>query len=139
VSQKKLALFLLAAVVLILALGFMHSFSAASVPAAPSFLFGEIAIAERSSDEYYPAIAYNSIHNEYLVVWENLWPGGSEDIYAQRISSTGQLLSWFAVSSSSHNQSMTVTWWFGLTIIMATAAIGTFMGVSSHGVDRTLG
>jgi hypothetical protein len=104
VSQKKLALFLLAAVVLILALGFMHSFSAASVPAAPSFLFGEIAIAERSSDEYYPAIAYNSIHNEYLVVWENLWPGGSEDIYAQRISSTGQLLSWFAVSSSSHNQ-----------------------------------
>jgi hypothetical protein len=103
-SHKKLFLLLLAAVVLVLILGIKHSPSTAAVPAAPSSLGGEIVISERDSNEYGPAIAYNSIHNEYLVVWENMWPGLTHDIYAQRISSTGQLLSWFAVSSSSNNQ-----------------------------------
>jgi hypothetical protein len=64
----------------------------------------EIAISERESAEYAPAIAYNSIHDEYLVVWENLWPGGSHDVYAQRVSASGELLSWFVVASSANDQ-----------------------------------
>jgi hypothetical protein len=44
-----------------------------------------------------PAVAYNPNHDEYLVVWENNWPG--RDIYAQRVSSRGELLSWFSVAS----------------------------------------
>ena len=68
------------------------------------FLGPEIAISERVSDEYSPAIAYNSVHDQYLVVWENIWPGGHHDIYAQRISGDGRLLTWFAVASGSHKQ-----------------------------------
>ena len=63
--------------------------------AAASNLGPEIIISERDSEEYSPAIAYNSNHNEYLVVWENDWGGGYHDIYAQRISGDGRLLSWF--------------------------------------------
>ncbi len=64
----------------------------------------EIAISERASNEYSPAIAYNPDHDEYLVVWENLWPGGSHDVYAQRISASGGLLRWFSVASSPNDQ-----------------------------------
>jgi len=63
----------------------------------------EIAISERESNEYSPDIAYNSVHNEYLVVWENLWAGGHHDVYAQRVSSGGTILSWFAVVSSTNS------------------------------------
>jgi hypothetical protein len=59
----------------------------------------EITISARDSLEYSPAIAYNSKHNEYLVVWENDWGGGYHDVYAQRISGSGQLLSWFALTT----------------------------------------
>jgi hypothetical protein len=76
------------------------------MPTTP--LFGEeIIISELESDEYEPAIAYNSIQHQYLVVWENKWgttPGSHHDIYAQRLTSTGQLLSWFAVSVNSNSQ-----------------------------------
>lgn len=76
-----------------------------ALPATPAeAMSGEITVSERTSDEYSPAVAYNTNHNEYLVVWENIWPGGSHDIYAQRVSSTGQLLSWFAVSTSANNK-----------------------------------
>ena len=60
--------------------------------AALSNLGSEIMISERNSQEYSPAIAYNSKHNEYLVVWENDWGGGYHDIYAQRISGNGRTL-----------------------------------------------
>jgi hypothetical protein len=54
------------------------------------------------SERYVPAVAYNSLHNEYLVVWYNEWPGGGRDIYARRVSASGKLLSWFAVSAGSN-------------------------------------
>jgi len=50
-----------------------------------------------NNDESRPAIAYNSADGIYLVVWGNNWGGGHQDIYAQRISRTGRLLSWFYV------------------------------------------
>ncbi len=58
----------------------------------------EIVISTLNNAKYSPAVVYNWKHNEYLVVWENVWPGGSHDIYAQRISDRGDLISWFAVS-----------------------------------------
>jgi hypothetical protein len=47
------------------------------------------------------AIAHNGSHYEYLVVWFNNRPV-TQDIYARRVSDSGQLLSWFAVSSASN-------------------------------------
>ena len=57
-----------------------------------------------SSDEHYPAVAYNYVHKEYLVVWQNEWPGGSRDIYARRVSESGQILSWFSTSTGANNR-----------------------------------
>jgi hypothetical protein len=45
-----------------------------------------------------PAIAYNSQDQEFLVVWENDRPSANNDIYAQRVSIDGRLLSWFYVA-----------------------------------------
>jgi hypothetical protein len=57
-----------------------------------------------TSDEHTPAVAYNYLHKEYLVVWSNEWSGGSRDIYARRVSESGQVLSWFCVTTSANKQ-----------------------------------
>ena len=54
-------------------------------------------ISERSSSESQPAIAYNYIDQEYLVVWSNYWGPSVWDIYAQRVSIDGRLISGFYV------------------------------------------
>ena len=53
-------------------------------------------ISELEGNEYAPAIAYNSNHDEYLVVWHDVY----EVVHARRVSSTGQLLNSFDVSTS---------------------------------------
>ena len=40
---------------------------------------------------FLPAVAYNSLQKQYLVVWHNQW-SGSRDIYGQRLGSNGQLV-----------------------------------------------
>jgi len=50
-------------------------------------------------DNQEPAVAYNSNHDEYLVVWYNDQGGGMWDIYAQRVGGDGTLLSDFCVVS----------------------------------------
>jgi len=74
-------------------------FAAAPAASTPN-LGGEITISALDNVQYSPAIAYNWKHREYLVVWENVWGGGGHDIYAQRISDQGELLSWFYVPAS---------------------------------------
>lgn len=59
-------------------------------------LGGEIVISALDNEQNLPSVAYNWKHDEYLVVWHNTW-GGKSDIYAQRITGQGELLSWFAV------------------------------------------
>jgi hypothetical protein len=53
-----------------------------------------------------PAVAYNSRHDEYLVVWSNMRGGGAwRDIYARRVRADGTLLSYFTVAHNAgfHN------------------------------------
>ena len=57
-----------------------------------------------NGERYRPAEAYNYTHREYLVVWHNTWPGGQRDIYARRVSDTGQVLSWFCVTTGANNR-----------------------------------
>jgi hypothetical protein len=48
-----------------------------------------------------PDVAYNSLHDEFLVVWtNNRLDASTIDIYARRIASDGSLLSWFCVVSA---------------------------------------
>jgi hypothetical protein len=53
---------------------------------------------EGNAERYHPAVAYNYLHGEYLVVWHNTWPG-NRDIYARRVSRAGQILSWFCITT----------------------------------------
>jgi hypothetical protein len=71
--------------------------------AATSRLSSEIYISGSTPASYeeLPATAYNSSHAEYMVVWNNNRPV-TQDIYARRVSRSGQLLSWFAVSTASN-------------------------------------
>ncbi len=64
-----------------------------------------IVISDLNGDDWAPDIAYNSVHNEYLVVWDHIAPGDVVDVYAQRISGDGRLLSTFLVASNPYNQS----------------------------------
>ncbi len=57
-----------------------------------------------NGERYRPAAAYNYIHREYLVAWHNTWPGGQRDIYARRLSDSGQVLSWFSVTTGANNR-----------------------------------
>lgn len=92
------------AILMLLTIGLMQSSSSSAASLIPTNLGDEIFISVRESDELRPKIAYNSVHDEYLVVWKNVWPGGHHDIYAQRISGSGRLLSWFAVASNTNSQ-----------------------------------
>lgn len=89
---------------IILLLGLTFSASSSTQQIKSSFPTDMIAISTLVSNQYSPDIAYNSLHNEYLVVWENLWAGGGHDIYAQRVSTDGHLLSWFSVSTSAYSK-----------------------------------
>jgi hypothetical protein len=70
---------------------------------AAANLSGEIFISELSDAEYSPAIAYNSVRNQYLVVWEVAHSDVYHDIYAQRLSGDGRLLSGFSLATG-HSQ-----------------------------------
>jgi hypothetical protein len=51
------------------------------------------------ANRYAPSIAYNWRRREYLVVWHNTWPDGHRDVYARRVSESGELLSLFTISA----------------------------------------
>jgi len=57
----------------------------------------EIIVSQLDNEQHLPSVAYNWKHHEYLVVWHNTWGGGFRDIYAQRVSERGELLSGFTV------------------------------------------
>jgi hypothetical protein len=57
------------------------------------------------TERYAPAVAFNSNHSEYLVAWQNLWPGGLKDIYARRVSAdTGSHIRWIIITEGSSNR-----------------------------------
>ena len=66
---------------------------------------GEIIISEINGEEWSPDVAYNSVHDEYLVVWDYVAPGEIVDVYAARVSAIGQVLDVFPVASNPYNQS----------------------------------
>ncbi|MEZ4556352.1 MAG: hypothetical protein R2854_07880, partial [Caldilineaceae bacterium] len=71
--------------------------------ASDTHLGGEIVVSALDNDQLWPAVAYNPQHREYLVVWQNNW-SGNRDIYAQRVDAQGDLLSWFAVTTGTHDR-----------------------------------
>ncbi len=58
----------------------------------------EIPVSVLDNQQYNPHVAYNSVRDQYLVVWHNFW-GGSRDIYGRRLDGEGNLLSSFTISA----------------------------------------
>jgi hypothetical protein len=77
----------------------------AAWPMEPGWMSGEVTVSALDNEQFLPSVAYNSQHNEYLVVWHNTWGGGGRDIYAQRISSSGELKSWFSITTAALSNS----------------------------------
>jgi hypothetical protein len=71
---------------------------------APPVVGPEIPFYRPNNQQYLPAVAYNSRHDEYLIVWHNLWISGSRNIYAQRISGQGEILSWFTIAGPGNDR-----------------------------------
>lgn len=123
-SNRKLTVIMVAFIALFtLALAMFTVTSLASpvgptYPAAPAFYrFGaEVQLSpDGAGSRHMPAVAYNYNHGEYLVVWHNTWPGGERDIYARRVSRTGEVLSWFAVSAGANNRAQPAVAYNGLS------------------------
>jgi hypothetical protein len=112
-----------------------------------------------AADRYEPAVAYNTLHDEYLVVWTNVWPSGTADIYARRVSRTGEILSWFcittgaesrtwpAVAYNATNDEYLVVWAYeystlvydvwGRTVAWNGSSMGSEFEIISHHADRS--
>jgi len=57
------------------------------------------------ANRHQPEVAYNYVNKEYLVVWHNEWPGGSRDIYGQRVSEGGEKLGpWFSITTGTEDR-----------------------------------
>ncbi len=52
-------------------------------------------------DNHSPAVAYNSHHDEYLVVWYND-RGPTRDVFARRVRADGTLLSSFTITHNAN-------------------------------------
>lgn len=60
-----------------------------------SWMSSEFALGRKSDDQHHPAVAYNPDADEYLVVYQNTWAGGGQDIDAERVqASDGTPLGW---------------------------------------------
>ncbi|MCD4750527.1 MAG: hypothetical protein K8R59_14245 [Thermoanaerobaculales bacterium] len=59
----------------------------------------EIVVSALDNEQGWPAVAFAEGPDEYLVVWHNRWGGDYYDIYAQRISAEGTILTWFSIAS----------------------------------------
>lgn len=53
---------------------------------------------ESGVDNVEPAMAYNNLRDEYLVVWTDERPGGVKDVHARRVSGDGLVRSEFVVA-----------------------------------------
>jgi hypothetical protein len=98
-------LFRLFSIVAIILLTMLTSAQAQEIKSyTPPLMSDPFPIFVTDYNKYAPQVAYNSQHNEYLVIWENIQAGDHHDIYGQRVSASGQLLSWFAISAGSNNR-----------------------------------
>ncbi len=99
-ARKLVFLAVLAAAVFALSVQIASSESAsAGTNADPPRLGGEIVISALPNAQYAPAAAYNSRHNEYLVVWHNTSAGSAREVWASRVSPQGFVLDSFRVGT----------------------------------------
>jgi len=100
-SAKRVLVVIVAACLILQIPGSAISSAAPDSPTSrlsPEFLISQ-PTAGSQPERYGPAVAYNSLHHEYLVVWKNSRAFGFAELYAQRISLTGEILGHFDLTS----------------------------------------
>jgi len=100
IKRSLLVVLVASGVMLVIGSGATHARffeSVAAWPSEPGWMSGEVTVSALDNEQYLPSVAYNSQHNEYLVVWHNTWGIGTRDIRAARVSSAGQVLDTFTV------------------------------------------
>jgi hypothetical protein len=88
--------------ILLSLLGSAQAQQTTSTATAP-YLSEIFPISQLNNLKWSPAVAYSPQHHEYLVVWQNQW-SGSQDIYGQRVSEHGELLSWFCITTGTNDR-----------------------------------
>ena len=77
--------------------------SSAATEALDSRLGAEFRISQPTPgdqpERYQPVVAYNPVQHEYLVVWRNQRGYSFSELFAQRVSATGQLIGEFDLTS----------------------------------------
>jgi hypothetical protein len=63
-----------------------------SISADGPYLSSNIVISNVDNIKHLPSVAFNSKHNEYLVVWHDEWLMQTRDVRAQRVSAQGVLM-----------------------------------------------
>ncbi len=72
---------------------------AAAPPALADLSFEpEVTISNQDIDEYKPQVAYNSNHDEYLVVWHDHSPAFSRSVLGKRIDASGNTIEQFTIA-----------------------------------------
>jgi hypothetical protein len=73
-----------------------------------ALLGSELSLEAPGGAQTSPDIAYNSRHNEYLLVWEDQWGGlyTDWDLKAWRLDGVGNQISWYMLSSDQANRRM---------------------------------
>ncbi len=64
----------------------------------------EIIVSNQDMDEYRPAVAYNSVHHEYLVVFHDHSPISSRSIQGMRVDEDGNALAGFTIAYEDNPQ-----------------------------------
>jgi hypothetical protein len=65
-----------------------------------SWMGSEFAIGRTTAKQHNPAVAYNADADEYLVVYQNTWAGGGQDVDAERVrASDGTALGWVNIAA----------------------------------------
>jgi hypothetical protein len=65
-----------------------------------SWMGSEFSLGRKDDKQHKPAVVYNGQANEYLVVYQNTWAGGGQDIDAERVlASDGTPLGWVNIAA----------------------------------------
>lgn len=63
----------------------------------------EVTVSQLDNEKYLPAVAYNVVRQEFLVVWHNSW-GGLRDISGARLDRFGKVLSSFNIATGANDR-----------------------------------
>jgi len=101
--MKRLKFWLSGLILLSILFGGVSSATAADVELPHPYHGPYIPVALEDNKKYSPAVAYSTLHDEYMVVWEAWQSNDHHEIYGRRVTPSGQMSNEFLVYSGFYN------------------------------------